>query len=194
MLHCIPKWEEGNHIRDVSRFYLKLHSGLDPRLSYKVSCPCCYIRGCQRRKPLWEQGALWAPLGEFGTEWRWNVFAEQVWGLHGVWWLHHPMLLQYCLRSPCAHLYRWGFGTLQGILGERCAQEICISRVPSWLYPVEKWFRVHYCGPAELTWSGIWLGLPVRARSRRPRLVDLSQEILQKFCWRPIRRRKVVKL
>ena len=52
MLHCIVKWGEGNHVKDVSRFYLKLHGGLDRCLSYKVSFQWCYIPGCQCRKPL----------------------------------------------------------------------------------------------------------------------------------------------
>ena len=39
MPQCIAKSEEGNHVRDVSRFYLKLHGSLNRCLSYKVSYP-----------------------------------------------------------------------------------------------------------------------------------------------------------
>ena len=46
MLQCIAKSEEGN------RMYLELHGDLDRRLSYKVSFPWCYIRGCHCRRRL----------------------------------------------------------------------------------------------------------------------------------------------
>ena len=78
MLYYIAKWEEGNHVRDVLRFYLRLYSGLDRRLSYKVSYLCCYIRGCQRRKSCKHKGCYEHRLVNSVRSDGGMYFAEQV--------------------------------------------------------------------------------------------------------------------